>query len=316
MTVIDKSVGGFLLWMLAACGVSSIAFPARAAPPDLSGLLPFTAREPYELLVNGVPRTITLGGTPRRFQFAPVTSLINPQTGQPDIATLLTGEASVVANHGGVLAGATIPAAGVSGRVEIVNSATVTAYRAGDIPVAGKARTQIASFPVPSRTTVVWELEFSLGKEGDRTGWPSTPPGIHPVTIWQLKAHDTNPSLVLTVDTESTASGTLNFVFARRGGAASSTARIAEVGGVSRFKKQRLVMEAFLDEREVSVGGKGYWRAWLNDVLVVDSFGPTLSSKANDPHQWFLATYLFNDPLPVGDSWVAVWSRAKMFLSN
>jgi len=136
------------------------------------------------------------------------------------------------------------------------------------------------------------------------------------VTIWQLKAPDANPSLLLAVDTESAASGTVNLVFARRGGGASTTARIAEVGGVSRFKNQRLVMEAFLDEREISVGGKGYWRAWLNDALVVDSFGPTLSSKANDPHQWFLATYLFNDPLPVGDSWVAVWLRAKMFLLN
>lgn len=315
MTAVDKSIGCVFLMLVALC-ISLTASPVRAAPPDLSGLIPFTAREPYELLVNGTPRTITLGGAPRRFQFAPISSLINPQTGQPDIATLLTGEASVVANHGGVLAGSEIPATGIRGRVEIVNSATVTAYRAGDLPVAGKARTQIASFPVPSRTKVIWELEFSLGNESDRTGWPSTIPGLHPVTIWQLKAPDANPSLLLTVDTESASSGTISLVFARRGGGASATARIAQVGGADRFKKQRLVMEAFLDERDISAGGKGYWRAWLNDVLVVDSFGPTLSSKANDPHQWFLATYLFNDPQPVGDSWVAVWSRAKMFLPN
>lgn len=315
MNLFDNILVRFL-GALPVCAIVLVSYSTAAAPPDLSGRTPFTAKEPYEILVNGAPRTISLGGAPRRFQFAPIQSLSNPLTRQSDIATLLTGEATVIAHHNGVLAGTSIPATGVGGRVELIDSSTVIAYRAGDIPVAGKARTQIASYPVPSRVTAIWELEFSLGNEESRTGWPSTHPGTHPVTIWQLKAPGVNPALSLSADTESTLSGTVNLVFAKRSGGASTTVRIGQIGGVQRYKKQRLVMEAYLDERDVSAGGKGYWRTWLNNELVLDSYGPTLSSMVDEPHQWFLATYLFNDALPVDDSWVAVWSRAKMYLSN
>jgi hypothetical protein len=295
------------------CGISGTGF---AAVPDWSPLVPFVASPPYSVLVNGQLRAVNLGGAQRRHKFAGIESLINPLTGKSDVATILAGAPIFLKNGNGVYSDSSILAKGVSGRVEVAQSKTMLAYQAGDLPVAGKCRTQISSFATPSRRRVYWVLEFVLGDAKQETGWPFFPTGVHPVTVWQLKAPDSNPSLSISVDTSPQDMDSLSLIFARRGGSSTKASRIAQVDGLRRFEPITVIMEAYLDERDVGQGSQGYWRTWVNGRLVVDSFGPTLSALSTEPHQWFMAVYLYNDTQPVSESWVSYWSQAELLIAE
>ena len=274
------------------------------------------ASPPYSVLVNGVSRPVNLGGIARYHNFAGIDSLINPISGKPDIATVLAGDQNSIRLWQGVYSDAAIPSDGIPGRVELSQGRTMLAYRAGDFPVAGKCRTQISSFATPARKKVFWALDFVLGDSVKGNGWPFFPTGTHPVTVWQLKAPNSLPSLGISVDTSPQDLDSLSLIFGRRGGSAVNTSRIAQVDGLRRFQPINVVMEAYLDERDVSARGQGYWRVWVNGNLVVDSYGPTLSAFATEPHQWFLAIYLYNDPQPLLESWVSFWSQARLLVAN
>jgi hypothetical protein len=162
----------------------------------------------------------------------------------------------------------------------------------------------------------LWQLEFRLGEDESGTGWPVTIRGAHPVLIWELKAPNVQSSLSITVDADATAPGLIGLIFGKKAGLATQYSRVAEAKGLHRNQPISVVMEAYLDEREISGGGKGYWRAWVNGNLVVDNYGPTLSAYASEGHQWFLATYLYQDETALPDSWVVTWTKARLLGSE
>lgn len=288
---------------------------AAAEQPDMLGVKALVSTPGYSVLVNGSARPVNLGNVSRHHDFAGLKSFINPQTGQPDIATMLAGRPDPN-NPAGVYSDSKIPEQGIPGRIELSGGRTVIGYRAGDHTVAGKCRTQISSFPVPSRRRVIWELEFALGDDSPGNNWPHAPTGLHPVLIWQHKAPDSQPSMTLVVDTDQRNPSLLSLIFGRKGGRATNVVRLGQVNGLEKYQPISVTLEVYLDEREVSEGGAGYWRAWVNGVLQLDSFGPTLSSATNAPHQWFLATYLYQDTQPLSSSWMTYWSKAHLLISE
>ena len=307
-----NTLGQFLVGLigLANCAVS------LAQSPDLGKFRAFVASPPYSVLVKGVPRAVNLGGMARHHTFAPLNTFVNAATGQADVATMLAGDPVELKDGNGVYWGASIQPQGVPGRIAIAGERLMIAYRAGDAVVAGKSRTQISSYAVPARQKVAWELSFTLGNAELRTGWPVAPVASHPVAIWELKAPDAQPSLTMVVDTNPADPQSLSLIFGRRSGMAATTTRIAQVNGINRYQTISVVMEAYLDERDLLQQGQGYWRTWVNGNLVLDTVGPTLSARANEPHQWFLATYLYQDSEPVPDTWITYWSAARMLVPN
>jgi len=285
---------------------------SMAAPPDLAKFKPFVANPPYRILVNGFSREVNIGGVARHHKLGGIQSFINPLTGVSDVATILAG--SGASDTSGVYSTKLVEPLGVPGRAEIVNSKTLIAYRAGDFPVSGTCRTQISSFPVPSRLRVVWDLEFSLGENTAGQGWPYSKVGEHPVLIWQLKPPGFSPSISLTVDTNPNDSTSLSLIFGKKTG--NKITRVGQINGIRRNQPVSVIMEAYLDERTAAAGGQGFWRVWVNGMLAVNSSGPTLVSGASDPHQWFLATYLYQDTQPLSDSWIMYWSKAALLVPN
>lgn len=308
-----KHFVGRLLLLLVGCANCVVSL---AQLPDFNQFQPFVAKPPYSVLVNGLPRAVNLGGVARHHTFAPLNSFANAATGQPDVATMLAGDPVELKGGNGVYWGSSIQPHGVPGRIAIAEDRLMIAYRAGDAVVAGKARTQISSYAVPARKKVAWELSFVLGNAELRTGWPMAPVASHPVSIWELKAPDAQPSLTMVVDTNPADPQSLSLIFGRRSGLSTTTTRVAQVNGINRFQTVAVVMEANLDERDLAQQGRGYWRVWVNGSLVVDTVGATLSARANEPHQWFLATYLYQDSQPVPDSWITYWSAARLMVAN
>jgi hypothetical protein len=304
------------IWLLLVAIV--MASPQVATAQALSNALrPFVATPPYTVLVNGVPQQVDIGNKPKSYRFAGIPSFVNPQTGGMDVATMLAGGGLPVTASGGVYGGASIPRQGIPERIQIVNgNQTMIAYRAGDQIVAGRCRTQLSSFAVPSRRKVGWLLEFSLGDAERTDGWPLTPPGKQPVLLWELKAPGVQPSLAIIADTDPSDPSSVMIFFSRKSGNAQNVVKLGEVRGLSRFKPVVLSMEAYLDERELVAGGQGYWRVWVNGQSAVDTVGPTLSALASAPHQWFLATYLYQDVTPSENSRVVFWRQAEMLAAD
>jgi len=300
------------------CAVVAMLLLARisnADQPDMTGVKELVSVPAYSVLVKGAQQPVNIGNVSRYHNFVGIRSFVNQITGKPDIATMLAGRPDTN-NPTGVYADSKIPPQGIPGRIEISGDRTIIGYRAGDHPVAGKCRTQISSFPVPSRRRVIWELEFTLGDDSTGNNWPHAPTGLHPVLIWQHKAPDSQPSMTLVVDADHSDSSLLSLIFGRKGGKATQVVRLSQVNGLERHRPINVILEAYLDEREILEGGAGYWRAWVNGELRLDSFGPTLSSLANEPHQWFLATYLYQDAQALNSSWMVYWSKAHLMISE
>ena len=152
----------------------------------------------------------------------------------------------------------------------------------------------------------------------DRLGmeWFYSPPGSNPVLFWQLKAPGHQPSLALVVDTARSPDSSLSISFSRRENASNRVIKVGNWDGLPRHDWITIVMEAYLDERPIDAGGKGYWRVWINGMLALDTVGPTLSRDAQLPHQWFLSNYLYKDECPSVFNRYSLWKRARMLESN
>lgn len=305
-------LAGVITLLLPLCSLG--AEGSVGAPlPGADQFIPYVSWPGSPIVVNGVLVPLNVGGVPRHHDLAGIASFINAATGAADVATLLAGDGG---GRNGVYSGEQIRSKGIPARVEIVDNKTIVAYRAGDRPVAGRCRSQVSSYPISSRQKVLWQLEFKLGEDESGAGWPVTVRGAHPVLIWELKAPDVQSSLSITVDADATTPGLISLIFGKKAGLATQYSRLSEAKGLRRNQPISVVMEAYMDEREISDGGKGYWRAWVNGNLVVDTYGPTLSAYASEGHQWFLATYLYQDKIPLPDSWVVTWSKARLLESE
>lgn len=269
----------------------------------------FSASSPYSVAVNGRVVPVNIGGRPRYFDFSGERAFVNPTTGVSDIAAINAASANSTAV---ILGSDRITNAGVPGRVFKNNGKTILRYVAGDAPVAGKCRSQMATYPVPAQQRFLFDFALQFGEFAGGHEWHLTPAGESPAVIWQMKAPGVQPSMAIVVDSDPNNPEGLVLYFARKSGLAKSATRIGNPIRLGRNMPLRILMDTYLDEREISGGGRGYWRVWINGQRVLDVFGPTLSAAASEPHQWFMNLYMFNNPDPVPFNRSVLWKKARM----
>jgi hypothetical protein len=270
----------------------------------------FTAVPPYNPSIGETTQFVDLGGKERHFDFGGAVPIINSTTGVTDFATINVWDP--VSSRAVVLTSSQIAPSGVQGRVFKTGGYTAVGYIRGDGIVEGKLRTQINSFPIPSRKRFVWDLSFRLGGSSLNAPWNFTPKGVAPATLWQLKTVGFPPALVMAVDTDPADSSKLMLNFDAKLDPSLPAIRLGEVSRISPFIDINVRIDAFLDERLVSQGGNGYLRIFVNDELVIDRWGPVLQQFASWPYHWSLAMYLYSNITPLDFDRFVYWKRARL----
>ncbi|WP_292433597.1 fibronectin type III domain-containing protein, partial [Methylobacter sp.] len=178
----------------------------------------------------------------------------------------------------------------------------------------GHPRSQLNAYAIPPRTHVRWELEVAFGNPDGRNDWTLTPSGTSPVLFWQIHSMNQHyPPLAANVDTDSSDPTKLMITFMQRVGTAASSTEICKIKGIPRHKMVPIVIDAFLDERSNSNGGKGFLQIWVDNTLAVEKAGPNLASGPN-PHWWTFGVYLWNQKQAYNQTRAAFWKTAKMMV--
>lgn len=245
----------------------------------------------------------------RVHDFGPSGGFIDPTTGGARIATIISG---VSYGKSVVLSGVSITNKGVPGRVYWQPDGVVTQINAGEGRTGEPCRAQVSSFAVPPDVKLRWHLQFRVGDSSQGQGWVMTPHGSDPTLIWQLKAPGLRPSLAMILDTDDTDDRKLMVYFSQLSGAATKVQRAGSIRGLVSDTQIDVVIEARLDERALVSGGKGYWRVWVNDEVVVDRIGPTLAQNAAEPHQWFFGMYRYLTNCPTTVPRRITWDDVKL----
>lgn len=293
--------------LIADCGYTAALI--EAGNLSNAALSVFSAVPAYSISVNGQAKAVNIGSKPRYFDFSGERAFVNPATGVSDIAAINAASDSATAL---ILGGDRITNVGIPGRVFKHDGRTIIRYVAGDPPVAGKCRSQMATYPVPARQRLLFDFALQFGESAEGHEWHLTPPGDSPAVIWQMKAPEVQPSLAVVVDTDPARPDGLLLSFSRKSAFASTALRVGNLIRIKRNQPLRMLMDAYLDEREIGAGGRGYWRVWINGKQILDTFGPTLSAVAQEPHQWFLSLYLYNNAQPLPFNRSVIWKRARM----
>jgi chitodextrinase len=290
--------------------------------PGASANSAFVAKEPYLVNIRGTMIAIPLWGASRKNDFSGNAHFVNQETGRTDPAQIQAWDPVFATSFTPYLTGSynlnddKITNAGFPGRVDkrILNGSTVTMvrYNAGDGITGGKCRSQLNAYAIPPRTHVRWELEVAFGNPDGVNDWILSPTWKSPVLFWQMYSmNQSHPPLAANVDTDLNDPTKLMITFFQRVGTATQPTEIVRVGGISRHTMVPIVIEAFLDERTAANGGKGLLQISINNTLVLEKTGPTLSSGTNS-HWWSLAMYLWNDSLPSPYTRSSFWKAAKM----
>jgi hypothetical protein len=335
-------LGMALFTLFMACGAGSVlsaTIPnSEVNYPGASTTAAFVAKEPYVLNIQGVSKTISLGGASRSHDFSGAVPFVNPATGNSDPSVF-----QAYSRTQGLAAGGNDPYivdwygnqitnAGVVGRIGKTtfgsDAVTMVKYNAGDGIAYEKCRTKMGSYPVPPRTHVRWEFEVAFGKADGINDWKLTPSthwgyngsewvidnGAVPVLFWALTSEaQSNGPLDLSVDTDNLDPTKLVITSGQRVGTAPEKTEIMRVHGIQRHTMIPIVVEAFLDERETANGGKGILKIWVNNQLTLERTGPTLA-RGTKPHYWSMNTYLWSEPRPSPYTRATFWKTARMFV--
>lgn len=186
---------------------------------------------------------------------------------------------------------------------------------------AGLRRVQMNFGPIRARRRLVWDLSFQIHPDDDvphdvASGYS------YPFLLWQIKA-GAFPCQAMFCETR--ADGTLNLVFSFKwssdttdlstyirqynafgDGFASAQAslRLFEMT-ITKGQWLDVVIETFLDEREVDVtgNGRGYINVWVNGVQTLCYTGPTLTQRdtggvAPGAPNWYVGCYRYEGGVP------------------
>lgn len=280
----------------------------------------FVAQDPYVILVNDQPQAIDLGGVPITFDFGGSAPFINPNTGVGDFDTLQFWDANqgkaVTLNN---WAAVTEAPNGVPGRIFKAKqvshqSYTAIGYKAGDRIVEGALRTQLNTYPVPSRRRFIWDFVTRFGGKNLKSPWAFTPRGTHPGVVWELQTDGMDPALAMVVDTDPDRPHKLALHFDAHTDPSVPATRLGIATRLAPKKDIRVVIDAFLDERQQADGGQGYVKVWVNGKKVADAERPTLTAQTTEPHYWKMAMYLYKDTSPLSSSLFGYWKRARMLV--
>jgi hypothetical protein len=302
--------------------------PSEIHYPGASATSAFVAIDPYVINIEGVSTTIPLGGARRAHDFGGSTPFVNPTSGRADPSGLQFWDANLGKSVD--IYGDSITNAGAPGRIDkrILNGLDVTMvrYNAGDGITYEKCRSKVFSHPIPPRTYARWELDVAFGNGDGINDWALTPSahwgfngsewvidnGGSPVHFWGIRTlAQTTETLGMHVDTDNLDPTKLMIYINLR--VATTNTEVARIHGLSRHTSIPIVVDAFLDERAASKGGKGALRISVNGKKVVDLVGPTLS-LGGKPHAWHMSTYLWNEPKPYARTRATFWKTARMLV--
>jgi len=299
----------------------------------------FVAMQPYNINIQGTMVPNTMWGISPTFDYSGNVPFLNPSTGNSNVGNIQAWDPLFPQTFNPVLPGDyeldanLITNLGFPGRVDkqIINGIpmTMVRYNAGDNTTWGKARSMLNGWNVPPRTHVRWEIEVAFGNADGTNDWVLTPSAIwtqdstgnwvisnggSPVLFFQVHStNQNNPPLQAGVDTDINDPTKLMMTFSQRTGTATAPVQIGIVHGLSRHTIVPIIIEAFLDERLASNGGKGLLQIWVNNTLVLQQSGPTLALGPN-PHWWALASYSWAQAAPYSYTRAVFFKTAKMFV--
>ena len=299
----------------------------------------FVAMQPYNINIQGTMTPITMSGLSPTFDYSGNVPFLNPSTGTSNVADIQSWDPLFPQTFNPVLPGDyeldanLITNLGFPGRVDkqIINGNPVTMvrYNAGDNTTWGNARSMLNGWPIPPRTHVRWELEVQFGNADGTNDWILAPSAIwtpdstgnwvisnggSPVLFFQVHStNQSNPPLQAGVDTDINDPTKLMMTFLQRTGTATSPVQIGIVHGLSRHTIVPIIIEAFLDERAATNGGKGLLQIWVNNALVLQQTGPTLALGPN-PHWWALASYSWAQAAPYSYTRAVFFKTARMLV--
>lgn len=319
---------GALSWSAGSCLANSASSTHKvisdSASPDLSRMKVFTATPPYYVESKAGNRRVVLGmyGTnddfPRSHDF--VSPLVNNATGHTDVLTvqttvLVNGQPSFVN-----LSDNSTPRAGLAvstGRYELRNDGLRLAYLANDPASSEKLRTQVNSWPIPTRRLLSWDLSVRFAGDTPDERWPLTKFAASPVLIWQLKSDPGFPPMGLLVDVDPENPGhALQLTFFQRDSNVQAYTRRWIVGGVDPNIYNDIVIQAVPDDRDNSEGGIGQLKVWINKNLVVSTSGRNLIPGLPELNRWAFGLYMTAENKPSPLPRYSTWRRARMLVES
>lgn len=322
---------GKISWVNATCQATTqgaMQFAAAtpntsSAPPDLSRMKVFTARPPFNVATKAGTKRVVLGiyGTkddvPRTHDF--VTPLVNPATGRTNVMTLqTTALINKVPTFTNISDISSPPAARVdtTGRYGLDAQGQLrVAYLANDPPSTEKLRTQVNSWPIPTRQTLTWDLSVRFAGSGAGETWPLTKFSVSPVLIWQLKSDPGFPPMGMMVDVDpENPTRALQLTFFQRLSNVSAYSRRWIVGGIDPNAFNDLIVQAVPDDREPGEGGIGMLKVWLNGKLFVNTTGRNLIPDLPDLNRWCFGLYMVAESSPSPIARHSTWRRARLMV--
>ncbi len=299
--------------------LESISKP-QESPPPLSSLVPFVATPPYVIQMKDGPRRIQLGmyGTTddvvRGFDF--VSPFINPQTNRTNALTLQTPVQTLTGMKFVNVSDTSTPRAAnwIPGdRIAYQPGELTIGYHPMDPVSSEKCRVMINSWQIPTRTTLTWDLSFKLGGSTPEEAWPKTKPTTSPTLLWQIKADPGYPSMGFFVDTSSSDQSKIQLTFFQRLQNQSFNDFRWVVPDIDGSQPINVIVQASLDDRD-DADNMGTLKVWVNGQLIASRQGRNLIQGLSEPNRWAFGVYLTSEAVPINQSRITVWRRARMLV--
>lgn len=293
---------------------------AMRSAPSTANLRVFRSTPPYFIATKSGTQRVRLGiyGTDddieRSHDF--VGPFINPRTGRTDALSIQVPVQADSGTYFATLTDASAPP--VSNRIPGDRAAFASGvlklgYHAYDPPSADKCRAMINSWPVPTRTRLIWDLSLRLGDAASGMPWPSKRLRTSPTLIWQLKADPGWPSMGIYINPSPQNEGNVRLTFFQRINSAQAIDHQWSTSEISLDSQIEILIEATLDDRDAP-HNVGKLRVWVNGVLIASRDGRNLIQDMNEPHRWAFGVYLPADANPQSQARITTWTRSRLLV--
>ncbi len=286
--------------------------PSKPQPPitpDPSANI-FVAQAPYAPTIGNTKVGVDIGASHITYDFSGHLPFYNTAINRSDIHTVNTWNPAT--NSSQVVQGHSLTNSGIAGRLFRQDGYMGIGVIAGDGIVEEKLRTQVNAFPIPTRRHFLWELKFKVGGRTLGSPWRMAPAGESPATIWQLKTPSYGPTLLMGLDTDPKNPSKLFISFDSRVNPTQGGVSIGGLGNIDPAGENDVKIEAFLDEREASQGGKGFLKITVNGIEVVNKNGPVVQAGANYPYNWSMGMYLWKNTQPLSYDRFIYYKTARL----
>lgn len=318
---------GTVTWSSGTCTAIQQAGTARSArvtanSVSLHDKKVFVASPPYAVLTRYGMKPVNLAPYPSKSQVPRahdfVDAFIDPTTQRPNafsVQTAFPEGGSVVYRNLYENSTPVLAAQGSPSRVEKRQDGLRVAYVANDPPGGDRLRTQLNSYPVPTRMPLTWDLSVRFGSTEEP--WPVRPFTTSPVLIWQVIQYTSGyPPMGMIIDTDPADNNKLFLTVFQRAKNVPAYSHRWTVNGLERNRFHDIVINATLDDREPGEGGIGQLQIWVNGELIGDRVGRNLMTEVNDVHRWAFGVYQTNESKATAMTRATTWRRARLLVER